>query len=224
MRFFHDFPTALNEIKRDLAEMGIKIHTKSVQNLDITNNPDYDCMELQDYSYRVTSPDFTQIPLRNSEWAEQEFNERTSGFALNPGTAWKFRADYWKQFLNAEGKFDYAYPERMTRNLDNVIDALRKDPSTRRAYLSILGNQDPPNDFTVRYPCSIGYSFLYRQGQLNITYKMRSSDFMEHFNYDIYLADRLKHYVAEKTGLKPGFFTHEISSLHAFQKDLKGVF
>jgi len=224
VRFFQTFGEALNEIKRELKEFGILVHTKSVQNKDISQDESFTCYELQDYIYRVTSPDYTQIPLRCPEWAEREFIERISGFALNPGEAWKYRREYWEQFLNDQGKFDYAYPERMTKNLENVIDALRKDPSTRRAYLSILGNDDPPNEFGVRYPCSIGYHFLYRQGQLNIKYHLRSSDFFEHFNYDIFLAERLKHYVAEKVGMKPGFFTHEIGSLHCFTKDVALVF
>lgn len=219
-RFYETFPEAINEIKRDLKEMGIRTITQSVQNI----KEPIAGFELQNYTYRVTRPDFTQIPLKSSHWAEAEFVERTSGFALNPGHAWKFRRDYWERFLNREGKFDYAYPERMAKNLINVIDALRKDPSTRRAYLSILGNQDPPNDFSVRYPCSVGYHFMYRQGQLDVTYYLRSSDFFEHFNYDIYLADRLKCYVAATLGLKPGFFVHYVDSLHVFERDVEGVF
>ena len=224
MRIFSTFAEALNEIKRELKEMGMVVKTKSVQNKDISENEDYRCYEVQDYSYRVTKPDYLTIPLRSPEWARAEFFERVGGQPLNPGQAWKYREDYWKQFLNREGKFDYAYPERMTANLENVIDALKKDPSTRRAYLSILGNQDPPNNFGCRFPCSIGYHFLYRGDQLNIKYHLRSSDFFEHFNYDIYLADRLKNYVADRVGMKPGFFTHEIGSLHCFYKDVKGVF
>ncbi len=221
MRFFTTWPVALNEIARELKEMGILVTTKSVQNIQA----DITAYELQDYSYRVLQPDYTQIPLKCPEWAEAEFEERTSGVGLNPGKAWKFRSDYWEKFLNASRRFDYAYPERMSENLFHVINALKKDPSTRRAYLPIMDPiADKADAFNVRFPCSLGYHFLYRQGQLNITYYLRSSDFFEHFRYDVWLADRLKNFVAEKAGLKPGFFTHVIGSLHCFERDVKDVF
>jgi hypothetical protein len=228
MRFYSTFPVAINEITRELKEMGILLHPKSVQNLDVSTNPDYDMFELQDYSYRVTQPQWQDIPLRSQEWFNAEFAERVSGIPLNPGEAWKFRADYWKQFFSTkpgrQGIFDYAYPDRMSKNLLNVIEALKADPYTRRAWLSVLSNEDPPSDFECRFPCSVGYHFMFRQDQLNMTYYLRSSDFFEHFNFDIALADRLKCYVADKVGMKPGCFTHVIGSLHCFTKDVKSVF
>lgn len=223
MRHFRDFPEALNEVRRELKEMGIVVKSKSVQNLDISLNDDYSSYELQDYSYRVLHPDFTSIPLKVPEWAEAEFKERTSGEYLNPGEAWKLRKDYWEQFLNSRGEFDYAYPQRMADTLPRVINALKQDPSTRRAFLTII-RDDEADNFGVRFPCSIGYHLLYRQNQLNLTYYLRSSDFSTHFNYDIFLATKLQHYIAEQTGLKPGFFTHVIGSLHIFSKDVKSVF
>jgi thymidylate synthase len=224
MRHYTTFPIAINEIRRELSEMAIIIRTKSVQNMDVSNNDDYLCHELQDYSYRVTQPDYTTIPLKSPEWFEAEFKERTCGKDLNPGEAWRQRENYWGQFLNSQGKFDYSYPHRLSKNLLRVIDALKQDPNTRRAFLTILGNDDPPNHFGVRFPCSIGYHLLYRQGQLNLTYYLRSSDFMEHFNYDIALADRLKCYIANQLGMNPGYFTHVVGSLHCFRKDIRGVF
>ena len=232
MRFYRDFPEAVNEIRRELKEMGIRVHPNSVQNMDVTGNPDYTTLELQNYQYLVTNPDYSQIPLKVPEWAEAEFEERTSGIPLNPGDAWRLREEYWKQFLVPSNMkhgdpqiFDYAYPQRMEKPLREVIRALQKDPNTRRAFLSIFDRyEDCPDDMTVRIPCSLGYHFLYRQGQLNVTYLLRSSDFFEHFNYDIYLADRLKCHIATECGMKPGTFSHWIGSLHCFEKNVAEVF
>lgn len=231
MRIYQDFPEAINEIRRELKEMGIKIHTKSVQNLDITNNPDYDSLELQNYQYTVSSPEFLSIPLKVPAWAEAEFVERTSGKRLNPGKAWEFRQEYWEKFLvpdvNSFGckVFDYAYPDRMAQPLEQAIKALRQDLSTRRAFIPVFDRQiDLTSEFKHRIPCTLGYWLNYRQDQLNLTYLLRSSDFSEHFNYDIYLADRLKCFVSDQLGVKPGSFTHWIGSLHIFQKDVKDVF
>lgn len=231
MRYYLTFNEAINEIRRELKEMGIQVHTKSVQNMDITNNSDYDAMELQNYIYTVLQPDWKSIELKVPEWGDAEFQERTGGKKLNPGKAWKLRSSYWEQFLVPKDypvedrAFDYAYPDRMTDPLRHVIQALRRDPSTRRAFLPIFDRSwDHQDHFSVRIPCSLGYHFMYRQGKLNVTYLLRSSDFGEHFNYDIYLADRLKCFVAEKCSMEPGTFTHWIGSLHVFAKDVKDVF
>lgn len=225
MRFYRSFPEAINEIRRELKEMGVQIKTKSVQNMDVSMNPDFQTMEVTDYIYKVLDPKYNEIPLTNSDWCQAEFLERIGGRPLNPGEAWKLRRPYWEQFINVAGKFDYAYPERMTSCLSDVIHALKQDIMTRRAFLPIFDAQeDIQDDFTTRIPCSLGYWFNYRQGKLHMTYFLRSSDFSEHFNNDIYLASRLQSYVAEQLKVEPGIFCHWIGSLHVFAKDVKGVF
>jgi thymidylate synthase len=224
VRFYTDFPEAINEIRRELKEMGIRVHTKSVQNKNIEGKDEFDTLECQNYIYTVTQPNWRDVPLRTPAWGDAEFVERTSEVKTNPGQAWKLREDYWKQFL-VNGRFDYAYPDRMAGQLSQVINALNKDEMCRRAFLPIWAHgTDEQDNFGTRVPCSLGYWFNYRQGKLNVTYLLRSSDFFEHFNYDIYLADRLKCFVAEKLNLQPGTFTHWIGSLHCFQKDVKDVF
>jgi len=225
MRIFQTFPIALNELKRELAEMGIQIQTKSVQNLNIENNPDYQMMELQNYTYTVSQPHYEDIPVKDLEWCLAEFEERTGGIPLNPGEAWKIREPYWKQFLNQWDQFDYAYPQRMSLNLDRVIKALKQDINTRRAFLPIIDIvNDDADDFTRRFPCSLGYLFQYRQGGLNMTYLLRSSDFFEHLTNDLWLANRLQYYVAEKLNVKVGYFCHWIGSFHCFKKNVADVF
>lgn len=225
MRFYTDFSEAINEIRRDLKEMGIRVSTKSVQNINIEDNPDYEMLEVQNYTYTVTAPTLESIPLKNPQWCQAEFEERISGKDLNPGNAFRLRYEYWSRFLRPEGNFDYTYPERMRFTLRRVIDCLKMDLNTRRAYLPIFEPmKDLPQYFDQRIPCSLGYHFLFRQGKLQMTYLLRSSDFFEHFSNDVWLARRLQMYVAEKVGVLPGTFSHWIGSLHCFQKDVAHVF
>lgn len=225
MRIYSTFPEAFDEIKRDLKEMGIQIWTKSVQNIYIGENPNYQSMELQNYTYSVTSPDIKSIPLKCPEWAEAEFKERVGGKALNPGEAWKLRKEYWEQFIGPGGRFDYAYSERLCRPVEEVIRALRLDKSTRRAFMGVFNQAaDKVQMFDERIPCTIGYWLNFRQGKLNLTYLQRSSDFSEHFNYDVYLACCMMNYVANEIGEEPGVFTHWLGSLHIFAKDVADVY
>lgn len=225
MRFYKNFAEALNELKRELKEMGCNIHTKSVQNIDITNNPDYDSKEITNYIYTVLEPNCDEIPLNNQEWCNAEFSERVGGKPVNPGRAWKLREKYWKQFITPDGIFDYAYPQRLWMTLPHAVSLLKKDSMSRRVYIPIFNpDLDDVSNLTTRIPCSLGYWFVYRQNKLSVTYLQRSSDFSEHFNNDIWLANKLKDHVAKEAGLEPGPFIHWLGSLHIFSKDVAGVF
>ena len=139
----------------------------------------------------------------------------------------------YNHFISGPG-FDYTYPERINTKvqsleiggpdnvtiLEAIIQLLKQDPDTRKAVLPIFTDYDCNNyDGSARIPCSMYYGFFIRQGQLNLTYHQRSSDFVGHFGDDVYLAWRLMEYVAEKVGVKVGHLIHTIDSLHTYKRD-----
>ena len=123
-------------------------------------------------------------------------------------------------------------------SLADVVALLYEDPFTRQAYIPIFF----PEDLTAarkkeRIPCTLGYHFLCREGQLHIFYPMRSCDFTRHFRDDVYLTARLLLWVlgqlqfqAKRRGdaeqevfwenIKPGTLRMNIGSLHCFESDL----
>lgn len=235
MRIFRNFNEAFSEIKRDLAEMGIDIHTKTMQNKNIENDDNYSTKELQFYSYRILDPfkdmDSLLEKLPNEQWAHLEWIERRMGIEgtpINPGEAYKSRGDVWDEFLNQEGKFDYTYSERFAYNSQvlQVIEALKRDNLSRQAYISVWDPKDTSYLGTAisRVPCSLGYLFQYRQGKLNMEYTMRSCDFGTHFKNDVFEALMLLQYVSQMTSLTAGDFIHSIASFHIYKKDIKDVF
>lgn len=224
MRIYNNFEESMNEIKRDLAEMGINIHPHSYQNKDISHDPNFATYELQNYMYTVTNPD-TQFLSPTQPWADAELAERLSRKPLNPGEAYKLRSDVWDQFLNPQGRFDYSYPERFYGLIDPIIMELRGNSQSRQLFLPMFEGTDLSYlGGEKRIPCTLGYLFQYRQGMLNITYLQRSADFATHFHNDCYLATRMMEHIAERSGLTPGMYTHYIGSLHIFKKDVSGVF
>lgn len=226
MRIYKNFSEAVNEIRRDLAEMGIDVHPDTMQDKFVGDSEEYDTKELQNYIYTVINPAESLCQLNPTQpWADGEFFERTSNTPMNPGEAYKLRDDVWNEFLH-DGKFSYTYPERMYLKLERVIEEALRHPNSRQLYLSIW---DPKVDTyrageQVRIPCSLGYLFQIRRGQLDITYFMRSCDFVTHFQNDVYLATKLMIYVAKRLGVKPGNFTHYVGSMHVYKKDVKDVF
>lgn len=230
MRIYSNFTEALPEIKRDLVEMGIRCHPDTYQDKNVKGNPDFDTLELQNYIYTVVEPNENDL-APTQPWADAEFNERVlgiDGMPVNPGTAWKLRADVWEEFLDKKWEtFAYTYSERLSlfNQVNRVIDRLLEDSDSRQLYISIWTPEDTKNlGGLSRVPCSLGYQLQCRKERLNITYLQRSADFATHFVNDIYLAHLLQDFISRQSSIPVGTFTHWIGSLHIFHKDAQGVF
>lgn len=229
MRIYTNWDECYNEVLRDLAEMGIVVRPKTMQDKNVEGNPDYETKELQNYSYTLLDPKSQTITGVVQPWADAEFKERidSTHYPINPGEAWKLRKDVWSEYIH-DGKLAYTYNEMLWNNnqLGKVIDRMLKDPDSRQLWVSLWNpNKDPDLLGGVsRVPCSLGYGFQVREGKLNMHYVMRSCDFATHFCNDVYLAIKLLEWVSNMTGFPVGNFTHTMFSVHVYNKDIKGVF
>jgi len=225
MRIYTNLIEAKSEIARDLKELGVKVDTKTYQNLNTDDNPDLSTYELTNYHYQILNVE--SIEPKHRYWADEEWMERIAWGKINPGSAWKLREDYWSTFLMTDGCFDYTYNERFNLNskINEVYQTLLKDPNSRRAILNIWEGFDVPRaNKNIRVPCSLYYQFRVKHDRLNICYVMRSCDFVEHWQNDIYLACRMQSYIADLLDRKSGTLDHFIHSFHVYQKDVAGVF
>src|SRR5690606_21771471 len=189
-------------------------------------------------AYQLIFKDKEKIS-QHLKWADKEFEERISSKLINPGEAWKIRRETWEPFIvekNGTFGFEYTYNERLNwdNQLQRIINYLKTDLNSRRAVINIYMNpvnfldDDKILDGDLigpeqrrRVPCSVTYSWLYRNGKLNIFYHMRSSDFYTHFINDMYLTASLNAYVAEQLNVPSGILTVYINSLHAYAHDLE---
>lgn len=235
MRIFKDCMEMVREVERDLHEMGVINPAETVQDKVVKGNPDFDTKELIGYSYCLRNfidmdsmLEYFKIPL---DYCKAEFRERTSCLPINPGEAYRFRPEIWKEFLH-EGRFAYTYNERMRDRMwgqgdvKSVIQQLKEFPNTRQAIISLF---DPCKDYPnmgakSRIPCSMYYQFIQRSGRLSLIYNMRSCDFKTHFAVDAWMGIALLKYVSKMIEVPAGEFIHFCGSLHAFKKDGKDVF
>ena len=231
-RMFADFPEAQNEITRDLAELGTTVHTETMQDKDIRDDPDFATKELMNYTYTVLRPDYSEIEGVHEAWVEQEWEDRVVG-DLNPGRSYMKRRDVWDEFLETHTDtknvvpphFSYTYSQRMGgKHIIKLTEELTRHPNSRQLYLPVWWYIDEDRRGDRRVPCSLGYWFVQRKGVLHQTYMMRSCDFYTHYANDAALSVILLHYIARETGLKVGTFTHFIGSLHVYAKDVANVF
>lgn len=231
MRIYSNWGECYEEIKRDLAEMGTIVKSRTMQDKVVVGNTDYITKELQNYCYTLLDVKSENISGVIQPWALAEFKERiTDTFGkdpINPGEAYKLREDVWDEFVH-NGKFAYTYNERLMLEdqLEHIIDCLNDDENTRQAWLSIWSPERDAINLggKCRVPCSLGYGFQFRNGKLNMHYVMRSCDFGTHFVNDVYLAIKLLEYVAKRLEVEVGNFTHTIFSLHVYNKDVENVF
>lgn len=243
MRIYMDATEMVEEVKRDLKEMGIDVFPKTMQDKNIEGNPDYFTKELQNYSYCLLNARSQDIPDVSQPWADAEFAERVTDpwdrddrgvriyplapRFINPGKAWTLRAKVWKDYIH-EGKMAYTYNELLWNNdqVTKVLSRLVEDSDSRQLWISLW---DPTRDPDLlggisRVPCSLGYGLQVRDGKLNLHYVMRSCDFATHFRNDVYLAIKFLEWAAEKTGYPVGNFTHTMFSLHVYAKDVQDVY
>lgn len=232
MRIYEDLYACIKETQRNLWEMGINVNLKSMQNI----KGDFQTKELLGETFRILFPfsnidsayklifsDVTKIEQQLA-WVTEEFNERINIHFTNPGIAWELRKETWTPFMK-DGKFEYTYNERLNPQtyFDKIVKHLNDDNNSRRVVINIYdSSKDLDKLETVeRVPCSVTYSFLIREGLLNMFYHMRSSDFYTHFINDIHLAALFQKYLAlHIDGVKPGWLQMSVNSLHAYKEDL----
>jgi len=226
-RIFANMSEAINEIERDIAEMGIQVHSNSMQNKNVTDDPNFDTLELQNYTFSILDMSDKDNCIENQEWCKNEFNERIYKGIVNPGDAWKLRANVWEPFLNETEQFDYTYNERINAigQLECVIRELQRNPDSRQAVITIYTVSDCINfGGKSRIPCSMYYQFLIRNEKIDVIYNMRSSDFDTHFKNDIWLADELRNYIGKQINVQSGKFMMNVGSLHRYRNYTKHVF
>jgi hypothetical protein len=118
-------------------------------------------------------------------------------------------------------------------DLNDVVNQLFKHPLTRQAYLPIWFPEDTGAVHGKRVPCTLGYHFIIREGRLDISYFMRSTDLLRHFQDDVYLAVRLAQWVVERVNslweykynepqqypLEVGDLIFHTANMHIFEGD-----
>lgn len=236
MRIFSNPKEAYDEVGRDLWEMGIRVHTQTMQDKNIANDKDYETVELRAYCYQI-SPGYEMNHVEKMvkettgqvNYCLAEFTDRVDPNFVNPGKSWKVKDIYgnsmeevWKEFIH-DGKFAYTYSERYKPQLNKLIEELRKNPESRQCILTMYDYHLDQNNWGGgnRIPCSLIYQFMIREKALDCIYIMRSCDYLTHFPHDMYLTIRLMFYIADAVDVDYGYFTHFMGSLHAYEKDIK---
>lgn len=98
----------------------------------------------------------------------------------------------------------------------NVIDEIKKDPSSRRAIVTSI---NPIIDFSKKHiPCISFLQFLNRQDNLNMEVYIRSNDMLSAWGSDAYALSEVQRFVAKQLNIIPGYLEIISVSAHLYYK------
>ena len=230
MKVFGRFDAAIDWTKQKMYDYCYEVHTERWQGKEIKEDDKFAMIEILNHSFSCHMTEDIDVLVEQINpsipWADDHFEERVSGFPLNPPPShewWPYAQKNNAEFGGTK-KFSHTYPERIWpkyRNIRNdgividdenpmrgirfnygdfndVINLLHKEPLTRQAFLPIWFPEDTGGAGGERVPCTLGYHFIMRHGYLHINYYIRSCDFFRHFRDDIYLACRKVIWTLEK--------------------------
>jgi len=127
----------------------------------------------------------------------------------------------WQKMADANGNVNSNYGYQWNRNnqLQNVIELLRKDPTTRQAVISIYDGKEA-SKYEFDTPCTLGITFDIHEGKLNMTVIMRSNDLWYGFCNDQYCFSELQKLIARELAIQPGWYYHFANNLHLYNNKL----
>lgn len=105
---------------------------------------------------------------------------------------------------------------RGLNQLQNVIQLLEKDRTSRRAVIQLFDATDITERFK-SIPCTCTLQFLVRDRRLHMFVAMRSNDAFLGLPHDIFSFTMLQEFVARAIGVELGEYKHCAGSLHLYK-------
>jgi len=194
------------------------------------------------------------VEWANWPWAQSADTFRSGSWehGLEPGQFnHNYMERYWPKHAGQtpDGSYQSRTPSRPWQDanwgirneygdLNDLVQQLAARPLSRQEWFPIFHPEDVGEVVGGRKPCSLGYQFWVRGGQLHVYYPLRSCDFFRHMPDDIYLTIRLLLWVLDQCRIiydgsqdheggipnwhevTPGTFTMHCTSLHVFANDM----
>lgn len=192
-------------------------------------NPDFvtsTTNELLGVGFVLLNPGNNKNTHSNYQYADAFFKWLLSGekqlsdelIELNP---------WVKRFVTSAGlpeNFSAAYSWKIKEDLPHLIEELKHNSESRRAYANILRPEDKVilrAKTTHEYPCSIGFQLFIREGSLHFMVNMRSNNLYAVMPYDVYNFTSLQLHLAKELGVKVGYYYHMINNAHLYKGDVR---
>lgn len=180
-------------------------------------------LALFNCGFYITAPTDRWILTPWRKWSDK-YAEREWEWYLSADrkvTEIKKYAPIWDRMHSGDDIVNSNYGWQWGRNnqLDYVIDELKRDRNTRRAFLTIFDGKDHA-DYRHDTPCTLSVGFDLYDGKLNMTVIMRSNDLWYGFCNDQYCFSRLQEYVANVLDIPVGTYYHFAANMHLYDDQI----
>lgn len=155
MKLYGSFSEAIKATKFELYQNSQIASPMTWQSVDVSNKSEMSTHEVTWWGFKVNVPSvsLTQHATEidpNTKWADDHFEERVSGYPLNPGTQW-VKWPYGNsanKFRDRNGMFNHTYAERYWPKYADQIG----DTTTAKEALIALKRWDTGPQSGIRYP------------------------------------------------------------------------
>ena len=106
--------------------------------------------------------------------------------------------------------------------IENVLNLLRRKPSSRRAAIQLFEARDLVADYK-DIPCTCTMQFMIRNDRLNMITYMRSNDAYVGLPHDIFSFTMLQEVMARSLDTEIGFYRHSVGSLHLYEPNVEAA-
>lgn len=142
---------------------------------------------------------------------------------LDPPLMYKYKPELFSKHydLLEDGRMQYTYSNRFVEfsQFVNIYKKLKDNPNSKRCVSMIFTPYDTSPDRS-DVPCTLGESYIQRDGKLNMTFFMRSWDFFGGFKtYDFALQSFIQQSFCSWLGFQPGDLGVYVTSLHYYNRD-----
>lgn len=133
----------------------------------------------------------------------------------------KKQAKIWDKMHSGDNLVNSNYGYQWSRNnqIQFVIDELKKNKNSRRAFITIYDGKEH-SEHNYDTPCTLNIGFNILQNKLNMNILMRSNDLWYGFCNDQYCFSKLQQMIAEKLKIDIGFYFHFSNNLHIYNDKL----
>ncbi len=171
-------------------------------------------------------PDMSDFGLRSQR--DEEFNRRYQEqmerfkqlvltddlFAEQFGELGNVYGKQWREWKTSKGE--------TVDQLKTVIDAIKKNPDSRRLIVSAWNPEDVPSNMALP-PCHTLFQFYVADGKLSCQLYQRSADVFLGIPFNIASYSLLTHLIAYECGLRVGEFVHTLGDAHIYLNHLDQI-
>ena len=183
--------------------------------------------ELNNYTFTLTNLENNVINVRDisksyicGELLWYALGRNDVNFINKFAGLWGRISDDGKTSYSAYG--DIVFRRHGFNQVEKIIQLLCNDSESRRAVI----NFNVPNENVIETKdeiCTIALQFIIRDGKLNCTGIMRSNDVWYGLPYDVIFFTELTKYIARRLNVEVGTYTHDVISLHAYERNYEDI-